>query len=287
MTVHFLHLSDTHLGADPAFEIASGIRPQERTRALVDAILHWIEHRSLQVDFVVHTGDLVHRGHTIEDDGESTRLGVALLRQIPRPIHFVVGNHDHRRALRGCLVNEPGEVIPGMNDRWAYHFERAGERFVVLDARGALAIDPRGSLCDAQLRFVEGLIRTSQEPLTFFVHYPPLALECDWIDRTMGIVNGEELHRLLRPVAARVRGVFFGHVHRPVAAMRDGVLYSSVGSACMHFPNWPNASAATMEFDPIAFVNYVRIDSHGVLIKNQWAMPTSPLGASMRKSEGN
>jgi hypothetical protein len=86
----------------------------------------------------------------------------------------------------------------------------------------------------------------------------------------MCVENGEELHSLLRKYRDRVRGVFFGHIHRPISAVVDGVMYASCGSSAMHFPNFPSQGDVEFESDPLAFANYVTIDGNSVLVKPQW-----------------
>ncbi|MFM8402865.1 MAG: hypothetical protein ACKOAH_33975, partial [Pirellula sp.] len=72
--------------------------------------------------------------------------------------------------------------------------------------------------------------------------------------------------------AHRIRGVFFGHIHRPLCCIKDSVLYASTGSAAMHFPNMPADNKAFAQSDPIAFANYITIRQSGTLVKTQWTM---------------
>ena len=261
MSVRFLHITDTHWSAS---SIAAGIDPAERLAQLCD----WIRAIPAPIDWIVHTGDVVHRGHISEDDGASTRQAIAQLQSLPYPIHFVVGNHDHRRLWPELLGGLPG--VPLSSERWAYHFVFGSERLVVLDGRDTLAIDPAGRLDDAQLQNLETLLRSTGEPVSVFLHYPPLPLDCDWIDRTMLLSNGRELHALLAAHANRIRGVFFGHVHRPVTQVCQGVLYASAGSSTMLFPNLPNDAAAVTQPDAKPMANYVTLGDSGTLIKALW-----------------
>lgn len=262
MSVRFLQITDTHWSAS---SIAAGIEPAERLSQLCD----WIRSLRAPIDFIVHTGDVVHRGHVPEDDGESTRRAIAQLRGLPFPIHFVVGNHDHRRLWPELLGGIPG--VPLSSARWAYHFVVGSERLVVLDGRDRLAIDPAGRLEEEQLLGLEALLSTSSEPLALFMHYPPLPLDCDWIDRTMLLSNGRELHALLAAHADRIRGVFFGHIHRPVTLVLEGVLYASAGSSTMLFPNFPNDATAVAQADARPMANYVTLGEAGTRIKTLWA----------------
>jgi Icc protein len=275
MSLSILQISDTHLGADPSIPIAPGISAWERTRSLAETIQGWVAEAAIPIDCIVHTGDLVHRGHVANDNGESTRKGLELFQSLGRPVHWVVGNQDNRGALRGCLGSPPGEPLTKHEDRWAYHFQLGGERIVILDARASLDLDPQGEISQEQLENLQSLLMTSREPISVFLHYPPIPLGCDWIDRTMLIRNGSSLHELLSCFQNRVRGVFFGHVHRPTFSLRDGIIYASCGSGTMHFPNWPGSSSVAMLGDPIAFAQYIQITDDSVIVKPQWLIVDS------------
>jgi Icc protein len=280
MTLRILQISDTHLGADPDFEIAPGIYPFVRVQALLDAIEGWIARDSVPIDCIVHTGDLVHRGHLAKLDDASTRIGIKWFGTLSKPIYWVIGNHDHRETIRDCVGDPPGERLTSEPDRWAYHFVLQGERIIVIDARGPLEFDPQGEISAQQLNSLSEVLSSTQEPVTVFLHYPPIPLGCDWIDQSMLVRNGTELHEILRTHRDQVRGVFFGHIHRPMSLILDGILYASSGSATMHFPNWPNATSATSACDPIAFAQLIEIGSHGVMVKPQWVVLPSagPVG---------
>jgi 3',5'-cyclic-AMP phosphodiesterase len=263
MSVHFLQISDTHWSRN---RIAGGVDTKERTERLCE----WIRSLEMPIDFVVHTGDLVHCGQGADDDGGTTAEVLQRFLELPYPFHAVVGNHDHRDVWPKWMGMRSGQPLTHRSDRWAYHFVCGKERCAVLDARDAVDIDPRGRICDEQLHALRLLLEQTTEPITVFCHYPPLPLDCEWIDQSMLMVNGFELHGLLSRFSDRVRGVFFGHVHRPVALQRDGVLYVSAGSVSIHFPNGPQDRAAQVQSDAISFANYVRLGDEGTLIKTQW-----------------
>lgn len=182
----------------------------------------------------------------------------------------MVGNHDNHEAPRDGLGRMPGDPLTVREDRWAYHFLFHGERIVILDARASLNLDPQGEISQDQLENLRLLLSKSHESISVLLHYPPIPLGCDWLDRTMLIRNGSNLHELLCCFKERIRGVFFGHVHRPAFSLRDGILYASYGSGTMHFPSWPGSSSAVMLGDPIAFAQYIQITEHGVIVKPQW-----------------
>lgn len=268
MTVRFLQVSDTHWSSTP---VSPGVESNHRSSQLCD----WIRGVNAPIDFIVHTGDLVHRGHVPEDDGESTRASLIPFRSLTPPCHFVIGNHDNRIALRNALGDCPGQPLVESSERWAYRFSVRGEQFLILDARDTTEIDPHGRLDEEQLESVQKMLRDTREPTTLFVHYAPFAMDCDWIDRTMLLTNGEALHQILAKYSERVRGVFFGHIHRPTCFSLNGILYVSCGSTAMHLSHWPGDAAPTVNSDPIAFANYVSIGAQGAIVKTHWVSTRS------------
>jgi 3',5'-cyclic AMP phosphodiesterase CpdA len=298
--IRFLQISDTHWSFDP-ITLPCG-QLQIDTAKRFELLCRWIESLADPVDFIVHTGDWVHRGHVAGDSGESTRKVWDLAQRLGFPVLTAVGNHDHRSVLRECFeksiaklaanssVRPSGEMLasvagladgkplglvggrdaPDECERLCYRFTCKGEDFLVIDARDSQSIDPRGRIDSEQLIAIERYFANTTKACTLFLHYPPIRLDCHWIDRTMCVENGEELHSLLRKYRDRVRGVFFGHIHRPISAVVDGVMYASCGSSAMHFPNFPSQGDVEFESDPLAFANYVTIDGNSVLVKPQW-----------------
>jgi 3',5'-cyclic AMP phosphodiesterase CpdA len=272
--IHFLHLSDTHWAFEP---IGEGIDSKNR----YEALRNWIRNCNAPVDFIVHTGDLVHRGQIESDTGLSTRKAWELTQTLGLPLFPVTGNHDNRPALADCFWKNISSFpnfntqpllqnSPASSSKIAYYFSIHDEDFVVLDARDTQQIDPQGHLDPQQLDSLISLLQHGNRKLTLFMHYPPVVMDCEWIDRTMTIQNGMELHRNLVPFRDRIRAVFFGHIHRPTSTFVDGILYVSCGSSAMHFPNLPNDSSVEFQRDPVAFANYVTISENAVWIKPQW-----------------
>lgn len=273
-STYFLQLSDTHWAFDP---IGDGIDSKLR----FEKLRKWIHTCKAPIDFIVHTGDLVHRGHIDGDTGASTREMWRLSQELRIPIFPVAGNHDNRNTLADCFWSSthncpnfnatPCTSHPSVTStKLSYHFTHNDEVFLVLDARDTQQIDPQGYLDPEQFQALDSVLTQNARKLTLFLHYPPIALDCDWIDRTMTIQNGIELHRRLMRYRDRIRAVFFGHIHRPTSVYVDGILYASSGSSAMHFPNLPNATSVEFQRDPAAFANYVTIRDNSIWIKPQW-----------------
>jgi 3',5'-cyclic AMP phosphodiesterase CpdA len=163
------------------------------------------------------------------------------------PVYFVTGNHDRAGDIHRFLVQGACTYLTDSTDVLSYTFATKGFQFVTLDARGPDEIDPHGQLSPEQLAAIREIATPEGPPLAVFVHFPPLSLDSEWLNEKMLLLNGVDLHNTLLQARKRLRGVFFGHVHRGMQVMADGIFYSSVGSSFRQFTSWPRS--ATVQFD--------------------------------------
>jgi Icc protein len=240
----FVHITDTHLGPSPDYEFY-GYQPARALHQLVDLINSF----PTQPDFVLHTGDVVH-----DRSADSYAIAQSILGDLRVPLYVVSGNHDDRALLRkffGAPMHPVHSDDPGAP--LDYVFEIEGERFVVLDGKHPDVRDPLGKLRESQLDWLRSETGADGPPLTVLLHYPPFAMNSPWLNDNMPLVNGDDLHAALLPARDRLRGVFFGHLHRSCQIMRDGILYACAGSAVSQYawrpwdekPEVDHASAPT------------------------------------------
>jgi 3',5'-cyclic AMP phosphodiesterase CpdA len=261
MPVRFAHISDSHIGPERDF-VQYGACPAAQLQKLVARLnLH-----ANDLDFVVHTGDVVSDPHAL-----SYRLAREILAELKPTLYLVNGNHDDARELRHSFAWPPASTETCDEANYSYTFRRGDQRFLVLDAVGPQQIDPHGWLSASQLQTLDTCLLTSANPLTVFIHFPAVELDCRWVNERMLIVNGYEMHRRLAAAGKQVRGVFFGHVHRGVQAVRDGVFYCSVASTFVQFQNWPTHETMLPDRSDSAFYNLVTIDDQQVTVRQLWA----------------
>ncbi|MGA2614553.1 MAG: metallophosphoesterase [Spirochaetia bacterium] len=241
--MRFIHITDTHIAADPAF-IGHGHAPLQRLEALVQAV----NALTFSVDFVLHTGDLA------EDRSEGAYvLARSVLARLRLPVHYVAGNHDDADILQKVML---GRAPSG--PRFDYRLSAAGVMVAVFDSRGPR--DPAGTLTDGQLDSLREICAPEGPPLVIAVHHPPLPLDSPWLDAgwatpagqgaSMLLDRGPEFLDAIIPARDRIRGVFFGHVHRAFQVAYRGILFSSAPSGFVQFQTWPDQEhpdAATME----------------------------------------
>jgi len=269
--MRFVHVSDTHIAADPAFS-NYGHRPLDGLAALVDAV----NALSFPVDFVLHTGDVV------EDGTEAAyRLAAAELSRLRLPVRYLAGNHDRGDFLQRVLLGRSRPVA-----RLDDSFRAGGIDFLLLDSRGPH--DPEGTLHEEQLAALKGRCAPEGPPLVIAIHHPPVPLDTPWLDqgwerasgrtRTMLLDRGREFREAVQPARARLRGVFFGHVHRAFQVVENGVLYASAPSAFAQLLAWPSQDhPEAAESEPAGF-SVVTVTDTGTTIR-QHALPRRTNGS--------
>ncbi len=229
MTVSFIHLTDTHITADPTFA-NYGHRPYDNLKQLIATI----NALPFPFDFVLHTGDVVNDGSI-----EAYQQAKHLFSDLRAPIYYLAGNHDHAPDLQRVLLN-----IESPLDRYDYTFEMGSVQFVMLDSRGS--IDPGGELRADQLARLAEICTSDGLPLVIALHHEPVLLDVPWLDEMtfmpspMLVSNYAQFMDAIRPARERIRGVFFGHIHRGIQVQQDGLLFSSAPSVFGQLKAWPN-----------------------------------------------
>ena len=269
--MRFIHISDTHIAASPGFS-NYGHAPLASLTALVDAL----NALTFNVDFVLHTGDVV------EDRSEAAyRLAAVELSRLRFPVRYLAGNHDDADVLQRVLLGR-SVTVPRLDDR----FQVDGMEVVLLDSRGPR--DPEGDLSDQQLAALGSTCARSQgPPLVIAIHHPPVALDTPWLDLgwdsgripTMLLGRAREFQKVVAPARGRLRGVFFGHVHRAFQVIRDGVLYASASSGFGQLQTWPDqAQPQPAPWEPAGF-NVVTITADQTTVREH-ALPRPSTGWS-------
>ena len=259
--VSFVHLSDTHIG--PTIEYG---RHGKISYPAAERAIEVVNNLPVKPDFVIHTGDV-----TTDPTAGAYALAADLFSRMEVPVYYVVGNHDTAEFIRSTLTMGPKTDL--LADELSYAFEVKGHRFVVLDARAPEEMDPNGLLSDAQLDVVRQEMSSGDVPLTFFIHFPVLPLNSPWMDEHMLVVNGGELHEILRPACERIKGVFHGHIHQSLQITKDGICYTAVPSTFSQFTAW--ATDETTGFDPdyLPSYNFVQYLPDGQTIVHQHTFP--------------
>jgi 3',5'-cyclic AMP phosphodiesterase CpdA len=211
----FVHLTDLHLVA-PGRRLY-GFDPGARLQAAVESIAarHGPE-GAAPAAFAVATGDLAHDG-----EPEAYAELREVLAALPFPCHLLLGNHDGREAFRAAFPEQACDAA-GFVQRGV---ETPAGRFVMLDTKteGTHA----GRLCPQRLAWLEAELAGQAGPVFLFLHHPPAAVGIAEMDR-IPLLNPDELWEVLAPHRARLRHIFHGHLHRPLAGSWRGIPFSSL-----------------------------------------------------------
>ena len=206
----FIHLTDPHVisgglplyGRDPAAGLAAAISD--------------INARHADAELVVVTGDLTNWA-----EQSSYETVAELLRPLAIPCVLLLGNHDDRTNFRKVFAH-------GMDDGAGFvqgvRVTSAG-RFVFLDTHepGEAA----GGFCPARRAWLEKTLTETDGPLFLFMHHPPFPVGIAYMD-AIAVKQAEALAEVVRPHAARIRHLFFGHVHRALAGSWLGIPISTM-----------------------------------------------------------
>ena len=211
----FLHFTDPHV--PPSGETVQGSDPTPGlAAALADAAVHHAPDGALPASFAVFTGDLVR-------DGEAAayaRLRDAL-DGLPWPIHLLLGNHDDRYAFRAAFptaaLDDAGFVQQA--------FATPAGFCVMLDTLAPGR--PDGELCARRLAWLAARLADTAGPVMVFLHHPPLPAGIPSMDK-IGLRDADALWAVLAPHRARIRHIFHGHLHRPIAGSWRGIPVSSL-----------------------------------------------------------
>jgi 3',5'-cyclic-AMP phosphodiesterase len=213
----FVHISDSHIGPTRDFTYHARV-PLDDLHHLVTTLNDFPQ----PPDFVLHTGDVAH-----DQRAESFSLAAEALSRLTVPVYYANGNHDDPALLRQVL-GAPAHPSGDLHAPLDYTFTVKGERFVVLDSNSPDVPDPQGKLGQDQLTWLRAEIARApaDAPLSVIVHHAPFRMASPWLDANMIITNGDALHAALLPTRGRLRGVFYGHLHRSSQVIRDGITYT-------------------------------------------------------------
>lgn len=245
----FVHMSDTHLTPqdeqrfNPAHysekllsiikeEIARNPDMLERpvpASSAARALVAQINALPLDIDFVLHTGDMM----TDPNDPGEYDWAHDILGDLEAPLHVLLGNHD----LADGVSLHFGEYGNGSRD---YDFDVNGVQVVCLDS-ATNGVDHGGALSADQMAWLSSRCDPDDSrPLVIAIHHPPVVYGIPLMD-TVGFANGDALHEVLRGAGPRLQGVFSGHIHQGLDVLRDGIMYTTVQNPQVQPNLWPFA----------------------------------------------
>ncbi len=255
----FIHISDTHLFADPNF---TGDFVNFSPYRGVKKIIEYINKLPMPIDFVLHTGDVMTDPKTAED----YLVAKDVFAELKCPVHYMPGNHDDPAGMRRYLLDK----MPNLTPQSSYQFEAKGTQVICLNSH--LAGEAAGRLGSQQLSWLDELISAPDDrPLVIALHHHTIPIGVDWLDDWI-LLDGEDLHQILRKAGSRLRGVFSGHIHQNMCVIRDGISYYTVLSAWYQALTWFGQATPFGEpLDNLSF-NVVTLTQQDTIV-NQYHVP--------------
>lgn len=212
--IRLLHITDTHLLADPNGE-QGGVNVEARFRRVLEAMRPWAE----TAHGLIHTGDLVH-----DESAEGYQRLHAALATLRLPGLVMPGNHDDRRLIAQTF--REGGVTAGREMRLGAWSVIALDTLVEGEVAGHLPAAELAGLSDA-------LAASEAAHILIALHHPPLPVGTAWLD-AIGLDNPQALQALLA-ADQRVAGVLFGHVHMAFDAQWDGLRALATPASAVEF----------------------------------------------------
>ena len=203
----FIHLTDTHV-------IGEGLLYGQDPAARLQAAVASINAEHGDADFVVLTGDMSHWGEAAAYARFSREI-----KELDMPLHLMVGNHDDTAAFGAAFPQTPRDE----NGFVQSGFDTPFGRFLLLDTK-----DPKthaGAYCSARQAWLDRELDQTSGPVVLFMHHPPFKTGIVSMDRIM-LQDAEAFYDVIAPHKARIRHLFFGHVHRAIFGNWRGISYS-------------------------------------------------------------
>lgn len=212
-----IQITDTHLV--PSGGRVNGVDPEDHLRRAVADVLT----RHADADLLVMTGDLCNDG-----DPEAYALLREILAAVPFDVRLCLGNHDRRSSFIEAFPGHPRAASGHVQSV----LDTAHGRLLFLDSNEIGVI---GGIYDApRLAWLdEALAGAGTQPVTVFVHHPPVPDGLAHFEH-IGLHDDGALLARLKRHAGGVRHVVFGHVHVPMCGTDPVGLSFSSGQACAH-----------------------------------------------------
>ncbi|WGD48954.1 phosphodiesterase [Bradyrhizobium sp. CB1650] len=212
MPFKFIHLTDTHI-AGPGLKLY-GLDP----RARLDAAVADINKHQSDAAFAVVTGDLTHWG-----EPEAYADFATAMAALKMPYIAMVGNHDRRVACLDGLKaapRDPNGFVQGT--RTTEHC-----LFVFLDTLDETS--HAGEMCAKRLGWLANTLAAAPADMPFvvFMHHPPFPVGVHAMDE-IALKQSAEFAEVIAPYRARIRHLFFGHVHRPIFGSYGKIPFSTL-----------------------------------------------------------
>ena len=207
----FIHLTDPHF--IPPGKTLYGRDP----RLALDAAVADINAANSDAEMVVITGDLTHWG-----EPEAFANLADCLAPLTMPVKLLIGNHDHRPTF---CEHFPDQGVDA-NGFIQSTIETSAGVFVFLDT--VLEGTHAGHFCERRCAWLsQTLADIGDRDVFLFMHHPPFATGVAAMD-AIGLQQKEAFQAAIHDQQHKIRHLFFGHLHRPIAGSWLDIPFSTL-----------------------------------------------------------
>ena len=212
----FIHLTDLHISPGSTRKPLAGTEERSRQAFAEINAVHG------DAELCIITGDIVDDPHP-----EAYDCAEELISTLTMPVYSLLGNHDNRAmglnrlsSLRSDRKGFAQQAIP-----------TSAGLFLTLDTNNEP--EHNGMLCADRLDWIKEKVDATADPIWIFMHQAPFATGLAAMD-TIGLdpAAARALGEILA-TSGKVAHLFFGHYHRPMSGVWNGVPFSSHRSMMM------------------------------------------------------
>ena len=178
----------------------------------------------MDAELAVITGDLTHWG-----EPESFAQLADVLGDLKLPVELLVGNHEARDVFIKHFPDQDRDengFIQSVRDTSA-------GRFIFLDT--VLAGTHSGHYSPDRRAWLSETLAAADRDVFLFMHHPSFKVYIPALDK-IGLEQAGEFRDTVASHHAKIRHLFFGHVHRPMADSWLGIPVSTVRA--MNHQTW-------------------------------------------------
>ena len=255
----FLHISDTHICADPPDS------PSRLPNRGVEALSSRVRRLPFEIDFILHSGDVC-----ADPLAENYLCARELLRQFELPMYLLPGNHDSAELLKELV--DDGEQMRVLRDD---HLQLGGYDLVTVDSNGIGDTHAPSLLAEQFATFARHMEQTDGRPTIVALHHPLIKTGVEWLDETLRIQNGGPIQDILKRQSHHIVGVFHGHIHQATSSYSDGVLYTCCPSSGSNLAAYPGLRQFEADLDTPGGFNLVVVRENRTFIR-RYSLPAGP-----------
>jgi 3',5'-cyclic AMP phosphodiesterase CpdA len=239
-------ISDIHIGPEGYHK---GIKRKlsSYSEEFIQSFVQWVN-TEIQPHFVVQLGDMIEDAN-LSDDLVNFQRGIEAFKNLNRPVHHLIGNHDNRN-----LSDEKLRELLGL-DHLYYSFDAGDHHFVMLHSKAPVR-GGQSFIPDEELFWLQDDLNRTAKATLIFVHHSLADQDLTgnpWFEglpEKCLVQNRREVRTILER-SGKVIAVINGHLHWNRVDIHGRIPYITIQSLVENFNNddIPAGAYAVLELD--------------------------------------